>query len=311
MPSPSTCFSVLRLPMVRATSLNACGLPNTGTGVSILSSGLISVAMAVNQEDRQDYFTLNADAQPCITDTAPPILKWIDLTITFCGVDPRLYSLISGEPLVLDDSTTPVAIGWDTSVGSAASVNFGFEGWTRIGGTSQACVGTTKSFGYFLLPWVTEGVIGDVTFENGAANFTVTARTQAGGQWGTGPYNVALSNATATLNQPIPLLTSVGAALHRRMFVTHLAPPPTAVCGGGDLPTGPLTVSATVKLATLTFPAGIVLPATINWGDASAPVVVTTGTTATHTYATASTFTVTMATNAYSAAAYSGTVTTT
>lgn len=310
MASPSTCFAVLRLPMVRVTSENACGVVNTGTGVQVTSTGLVSVAMAVNQEDRQDYFTLNADAQPCITNTAPPILKWIDLTITFCNVDPRMLNLISGEPLVLNDATPAVAVGWDTSVGSVNTVNFGFEGWTRIGNTSQACSGTTVPYGYFVLPWVTEGVIGDVTFENGAATFTVTARTQAGGQWGTGPYNVITSAATATLGQPMPLLTAIGSQVHRRMLVTQLPPPPTAACGGGDLPTGPLTLSAAVKVVTLTFPTGITFPAVINWGDGTSLVTVTTGTTATHTYSTAATFTVTMATTAYSSAAYSGTVTT-
>lgn len=310
MATPSTCFAVLRLPMVRVTSLNSCGVVNTGTGVQVTTSGLVSVAMAVNEEALQDYFTLNADAQPCITDTAPPVLKWLDLTITFCNVDPRLLNLVSGEPLVLNDATVPVAIGWDTAVGSVNSVNFAFEGWTRIGGTSQACVGTLPSYGYFLLPWVTNGVIGDISIDNGAATFTVTARTQAGGQWGVGPYNVVLSAATATLNQPMPLLTSIGPLVHRRLFVTQLAPPP-AVCGGGDLPTGPLTLSATVKLATLTHPTGIAYPAIINWGDAGGLQTVNSGPTTTHTYATASTFTVTMATTTYSAAAYSGTVTTT
>lgn len=312
MPSPSTCFSVLRLPMIRVTSENSCGTVNTGTGVQITSSGLISVAMAVNQEDRQDYFTLNADAQPCVTNTAPPILKWIDLTITFCNVDPRLINLISGEPLVVDDSTTPVAIGWDTSVGSVNTVNFGFEGWSRIGGTSSACGGTTTPYGYFLLPWVTEGVVGDITLENGVANFTVTARTQAGGNWGIGPYNVQTSNATATLGNPIPLLSAIGPNVHKRMFVTHLPPPP-AVCGGGDLPTGPLTVTVTTppKTVTLTFPTPSILPAVIDWGDGTALQTVTTGSNTTHTYSTASTFTVKMAPSSYSAAYYTGTVTTT
>jgi len=309
---PSICFSSLRLPVVRVTAENACGLPLTGAGTTLTTSGLISVAMAVNQQDRQDYFTLNADAQPCVTNTAPPILKWIDLTITFCNVDPTLLSVITGEPLVLNDAASPVAIGWDTSVGSVNTVNFGFEGWTRIGGTTQACAANGQvQYGYFLLPWVTEGVVGDVTFQNGLANFTVTARTQAGGTWGVGPYTVVASSAVATLNLPLPLLTAIGPNVHRRMFVTTLAPP-LPLCGGASLPAGPLvaTVTTPPKTVTLTFPVPSILPATVNWGDGTAPQNITSGLTTTHVYTTAATFTITMAPNAISAPFWSGTVTT-
>jgi hypothetical protein len=298
---------MLRVPVVRATQLNSCGTVVTGTGVQITTSGIISVQMNLNQQDRQDYFEVNADNQPCVTDTAPPILKWIDLQITFCSVDPTMISMLTGEALVLNDASAPVAVGWDTSVGAVNTVNFGFETWTRIG-NGGICVGNYPSYGYMVLPWVTQGILGDVTFENGNANFVITARTQAGGNWGTGPYNVVRSAATATLNMPLPLLTPIGSQLHRRTLVTTLAPPP-AVCGGGDLPTGPLTITKAALVATLTFPVPSILPAVINWGDATALQAVTTGTTTTHTYASGGTYTVTMATSSYSAAAYSGTIT--
>jgi hypothetical protein len=85
-------------------------------------------------------------------------------------------------------------------------------------------------YGYSLFPWVIEGTVGDLTFENGAANFVVNARTRAGSNWGTGPYNVDLSDATANLNTPIPLLTPILSNQHNRMFLTRLAPPASA-CG--------------------------------------------------------------------------------
>lgn len=304
---PSICFTPIRLPVIRVTTENSCGTVVTGASAMYTSGGLTTVAMAVNQEDRQDYFALNADAQPCITDTAPPILKWIDLTITFCQVDPQMITVLTGEPLVLDDSTTPVAVGWRTSVGSVNTVNFGFEGWTRIGGSAGCSSGGTN-YGYFLLPFVTQGVLGDVTFENGAASFTVTAITNAGSNWGVGPYTVIKSNASATLGVPLPLLTAIGAKDHRHLQVTQLPPPP-AVCGAQALPPGTLTLTKASLVATLTYPTPSILPAVINWGDVSAPQVVTTGTTITHTYAGAGTYTVTMATTTYSAPAFTGTIT--
>ena len=67
--------------------------------------------------------------------------------------------------------------------------------------------------------------MGDVTLENGAANFTLNARTRAGGAWGTGPYFVDLSDATATLDNPIALLTPILPTQHKRFFITRLEPP--------------------------------------------------------------------------------------
>jgi len=272
---------------------------------------MTTVAMTVEQEDRQDYFTLNADAQPCITDTAPPVLKWINLEIDFCSVDPQMITLLTGDPLVLDDTATPIAVGWRTNVGSAATVNFGFEGWTRIGGAGGAsCATNAVRYGYALMPWCIEGMMGDVTFENGAATFTVTARTEAGGPWGVGPYNVLLSNAASTLGVPLPLLTAIGSTTHRHLQVTTLPPPP-AVCGYQAIPAGPLTIGHAALVATLTLPTGApnLLPAYVNWGDATAPQLVTVGPTVPHTYGIGGTYTVTYAPTSFSGPVYSGTVT--
>jgi hypothetical protein len=75
-----------------------------------------------------------------------------------------------------------------------------------------------------------EGTIGDMTLENGVANFVVNARTHSNSLWGVGPYNVDLSDAAGTLNNPIPMLTPILSTQHHRMFITRLAPP-AAACG--------------------------------------------------------------------------------
>jgi hypothetical protein len=308
---PSECYTVFRVPAVRATQLDSCGIAQTGACEQVVSSGLISVAQAPEYEARQDYFTLNADAQPCITDTAPPILKWINVTIVFCQVDPQLLSMLSGEPLVLDDATTPNVVGWDTAVGSVNSVNFALETWTRIGG-SNACNGANVNYGYFLLPWVTEGTIGDVTLQNGAANFTVTGRTNANSPWGTGPYNVLINQTGTNANFPGKMLTAIGANTHRRIQLVNLAPP-TAQCGCQALPGLSMTAAAVVKAATLTFhvaPAPT-FPLYVDWGDGTVVQITTPALTATHTYATAATFTIKSGPMGFSAAPSVTTVTTT
>jgi hypothetical protein len=185
--------------------------------------------MTKEYEARQEFFVKNGDGVFCVRETNPPVLKWINLVLTFCNVDPEMVNIMSAEPLVLNDAVSPVSTGYSVEEGSAANVNFAFEGWTRISGAGVACTGG-QEYGYTLFPWVVEGTIGDVTYENGAANFVLNARTKAGGGWGTGPYMVDYSDNPAGSTTRIPLLTPIGSRQHERMFLTRLAPP-TAVCG--------------------------------------------------------------------------------
>jgi len=302
----STCYSLLRVPAVRVTRLDACGNVVPGNN-SVASNGIITIEQTVEQEDRQDFFTLNADGQPCVRDTSPPILKWINVTITFCNVDPELYNIMTAEPLVLDDADTPRAVGFRTREGSVNNSNFAFESWQRVSG-DDACDGGVN-YGYFLLPWVKEGVVGDVTQENALANFTVTGRTSFGSPWGVGPYNIRLIESGANAGQPAPLLTPITSKDHRHMQLTTLAPPePT--CGATSV-SGELEVTSTGSLgASLTLPAGLALPAMVNWGDSevSAVPVGTVGPLV-HTYDSAGTYTVTAFSTTVSGPIWTGEVT--
>lgn len=225
---PSYCFKPIRVPKVRATLLDACGSPVTGECSTIVTSGIVTIEQTAELQDRDEFYEKNADGEFCTEDDVPPILKWYNLTITFCEVDPEMVYFVNRQTLVMSDADTPVAIGNISSQGDIASVNFAFEAWTRLANQSDCADGVR--YGYILWPWVVEGTMGDVTYQNGTANFVVNARTRRQSLWGVGPYDVYESEATATLGDPLPLLTPVGAQEHRRMFVTKLAPP-AAACG--------------------------------------------------------------------------------
>lgn len=220
----AVCYSVLRVPSVRATLLDECGEPEVGSCAQAVTNGLISIAQTREQNDRQDFFTLNADGQACVPDTSPPILKWLNLVITFCRVDPELFNLITQEPIVLDGAGE--AVGFRTREGSVNTVNFALEAWTRISGTSACGPGGLRNYGYVLWPWVIEGVTGDLTLENGLANFTVTARTRNESAWGVGPYDVVLDGG----GSPSPLLSPIADGDHRHLQVTQVTPPDPS-CG--------------------------------------------------------------------------------
>jgi hypothetical protein len=224
----TVCFTPFKLPRIRATQLSACGLPVTGCS-TVVSDGIISIAMTKEYEDRQEFFVKNGDGTFCVKETNPPILKWINLVITLCNVDPDLVNIMTAEQRVYDDSPTPRATGYSTDEGSAANANFALEGWTRLSNLGTPCTGGVE-YGYTLFPWVVEGTVGDITYQNDTASFIVNARTHANSLWGTGPYMVDLSDATATLNNNIPLLTPIRSTEHNRMFITRKAPP-AAACG--------------------------------------------------------------------------------
>lgn len=223
------CYTLWKVPTVRVTQLSSCGQPVTGCS-TVVSNGIISVNMTKEYEARQEFFKKNGDGTFCVQVTNPPILKWINITATFCGVDPELLNIMTGEPLVNDDSSSARATGWSDQVGSAANVNFALEAWTRLTNVTNGVACSGGEFGYVLLPWVVEGTIGDINLQNDSVDFVYTARTQVGSLWGTGPYNIDLSDAAGTLNQHIPLLTPIGSLQHRRTLTVRLAPP-TASCG--------------------------------------------------------------------------------
>lgn len=226
---PSRCYTPFKVPRVRVTKLNSCGLPITGCS-TVVSDGIISIGMTKEYEDRQEFFVKNGDGVFCVAETNPPVLKWINLELTFCNVDPEMFNIMSAEPLVMDDAVIPNATGFSTEEGSAANANFAFEGWTRLSGNGGVACSGGVEYGYVLFPWVVEGTIGDITFENGAANFTLSGRTHRDSPWGLGPYFVDYSDNPAGSTTPIRLLTPIGSRQHHRMFTTRLAPP-TATCG--------------------------------------------------------------------------------
>lgn len=306
---PSVCHSVVRAPAARVTRLGPCGeLPDSESdGCDFATTeSFVDITLTKVLQERQDALQLNANGDICVDKPKPPILRWYEVVITFCNVDPELFNIVSAEPLILNDALTPEAIGWCTLPDSPASSNFALEFWT--GTEDEGCDGENVVYGYGLLPRITQGMIGDVTIQNGNINFTVSGITRGANQWGTGPYNVIINETGANAGLPGPLYTAVNANSHKCFLWTEL-PPPDGVCGCQDLTQAfqvlPLTGLASV-LRTATFPTldgEVLLPGIIDWGDATPDQEVTSGTTATHTYV-AGTYTATYRATAQSGITY-------
>jgi hypothetical protein len=270
------------------TRLDECGVVVESACVSATSEGFVDITLTKVNQDRQDALQLTANGNICVDKPKGPILRWYEVNLQFCLVDPELLNIMTADPIVLNDAEIPEAVGWDTEVGSQDLSFFALEFW--VGTEDEGCDDGSIVYGYGVLPFMRQGVLTDLTFGNAVATFTVNAITKGNSQWGVGPYNVLINESGANAGLPGPLLTSIGPKVHKRFFWTTLAPP-EGVCGCQALPAVlvvlPLTGLAAV-LRTMTFPlddeGAPILPASVSWGDASADVIVTSGTSLTHTY---------------------------
>lgn len=283
------CHSVVRAPAARVTRLGPCGEILNSACAYATTESFVDITLAKVLQDRQDALQLNANGDICVDKPKAPILRWYEVTITFCQVDPELFNIVSAEPLILDDSLTPEAVGWCTLPNSAASSNFALEFWT--GTEDEGCDDDETVYGYGILPRITQGMIGDVTIANGVINFTVNAITRPGNQWGVGPYNVIINETGVNAGLPAPLLLPIDSTAHKCFQWTKLGPPEGA-CGCQSLPAPAFVVTPTVGAAAVprvaTFPLDAngdpLLPGVIDWGDLTADSIVTSGTTMNHNY---------------------------
>lgn len=221
------CTSYLQGLVIRATKLDACGAPVAGLCSTITSKGFISIELETDEASGNEIAPTLADGTRCYYHLSPKQLNGIKANIEFCEVDPDLFNLLTGAPVVLDDtSPTPQSIGFVTDSASYGVANVALELWTNIAG--GGCADTTgRRWGYYLMPWLHQGTVSKPTIENDAINFTVSeAITRDGNQWGVGPYNIQLDNAGVAS----PLFSALASTVHDLLMPVNLAPP-TPICG--------------------------------------------------------------------------------
>lgn len=226
------CVNLSRGKMLRITKLDACGNIVSGTGATLATKAFVSATITPNYQDVEEITQADANGDRCIDDRSDIALRWLDLSLVICVVDPTMINLMTGDPLVVDDATpTPNTVGYRIDADLTGHANFALEVWSGV--TGQACaVGGFPKYGYWLFPWVKDAQWGEWVIENGALTLTLTARAIFGGGWGTGPYNIRRDAAVpATLE---PLLTAIGPTqvMH---FQTTTAPLPTPQCGSTTL----------------------------------------------------------------------------
>lgn len=242
----SQCFSLVRGRALRATKLDGCGRVQPGARSQVTTEGFISVGLTANTEEGETISVTNAAGKVCILDEPSPSFTGYSIEVAFCGVDPELLSLMTGQKVVLNADGTD-AIGFRMNSGiSLAGSGFALELWSNV--PVAACDASGgSSYGYFVVPFIQGGVLGDFTVENGAINFTLTGATSKdGNEWGVGPYDV-VRDAAGTAG---PLLETLDTKDHLHMQLTTVAPP-VVTCGAGELGTPATSADSATTPATL------------------------------------------------------------
>lgn len=208
---------------MRLTRLDECCAPLAAATpcAMLVSKGFVSVAYSPEISEAEEIELKNANGDICVSDPGCDVLKWVNLTLSLCNVDPEILNFVTGAPLVLDAAGANV--GNRIQTGEACSVNFALEVWTDIPGA--VCSTTNaKEYGYFLAPCIGGGILGDWTIENDALNLELNAKARSASGWGDGPY--AVDNTAAVLPiVPGPLLTPMGPTDVLDLHKTVIAPP--------------------------------------------------------------------------------------
>lgn len=247
-------FSLIRGRVLRATRLDGCGNVVLGPDSEVTTAGFISVGLTANTQQGDAISVTNAAGDVCILDQPSPTFQNYSVEIAFCGVDPELVSLMTGQRTVLDaDGTLAVGFRVNSKV-NLDGQGFALEMWSGVP-AAQCGESGAVSYGYFLLPFVRGGVLGDFTVANDAINFTMTgAATQDGNNWGAGPYDVVRDSA----DQPGPLNEPMDPDDHLDMEVTTV-PPPAASVGGSAV--GVAATGATAGIPATLTPSNSYAPA--------------------------------------------------
>jgi len=289
------CASFVRGRALRVTRLDSCGRPIIGDDSVVVSKGFTSVGYTANTDEGEEINVSNAAGETCVREPAKPKFLGYTVEITFCNVDPDLFAMLTGQRTVMDENGDVIGFTMDTAV-SSGDVHFSLEVWAGSpGGDTCNNPGAGGSFGYFLLPYLQGGVVGDFQIENAEVTFTVSgASTLDGNRWGLGLHPAVLdsSGAASLLVDP---LTSTD---HLLAIITGLKPP-VSQCGSrpyldpSNSAPGGSTATATLLSVVFSLTPTGTDPWWIDFGDGTWDYVADGGD-ITHLYDGAGTYTYTV-----------------
>lgn len=201
---------------IRAIGLDSGGaLPEAATEAVVVTNGYITLTLSAEVEDGTEIVTRKADGSLCVNERLASSFKRFNVEAEFCGVNPALLSVVTNAEIYEGYTSDP--IGFVVPEGTLTKT-FSLEQWTGLSGK----LADLNAGGYFLLPLIQSGVLGDITTDGeNAVTFSVTgAYTVGGNAWGTGPFNVVLNDG-----DPDKLPTPLDPLDHLLVIETGVAAP--------------------------------------------------------------------------------------
>lgn len=173
---------------MRLTALDECGAPDFGSPCgSIVTDGFISVTWADEVETGEEHTQKNAWGDFCVAEKDGDRVKWTNVTLSMCEVDPQTLVMLGG--LIPNVNNDGDIIGAFTTQ-EPNPVSFALEVWTKKAGSDGCGSGGSPEWGYFAGVNIRNGRLdGDLVIEN--APLTIGLRGElygASSAWGTGPY---------------------------------------------------------------------------------------------------------------------------
>jgi hypothetical protein len=225
-----SCPLIANASVMRITRVDECGAPVEGPNNAFVAECFSSIAMANVTDEQDDIIYRAANGKVCGYRKGCVSFLGFDVTLSVYSVSPELLEIITGNPVVMP-ATGTAPIGIDTC-SVQCNTGFALELWVEVLG--EACTGEDPQFLYILIPWITNGIIGDLEIGSESVTLELTGSTRANGAWGVGPYNVQEGVGGACG----PMLTPLGDTCHRRIF-TSACPPPVASCDYVAVPVTP------------------------------------------------------------------------
>lgn len=219
---------------VRVTPVDNCGRPDCNAGGAFVTDCWVSIEMEAEIDEGEDVEFKAANGKLCGVKPACPTLKYYNITANFWEASPELMSIMTASPEV--ENNEGDVVGFD-SCSVACRSGFALEIWAEVLNAGDECAEDDDGEGawmYILIPWVTQGVLGNLEIGAEAVQFELTAKSRASAGktkngkaqgWGEGPWPVQ----RGLDGRPGPMLKELGKGCHRRMMIVDVPPP-----GWGD-----------------------------------------------------------------------------